>query len=369
MAMDDVQKLNLDGILTLIEGQLREYMNSEENYEKYKKLNVFMSKEQQFIKIKDKDPNALYIVVKFGAADVVFGQTVLPASIVALGPQNTLEIVQSLFFEYVQKYNQTRVLDNTIQQFYDSPEVLENFNSVYEGYRNTISMSAAFVIGTNSNEYTVYYYKAGDDGNFYANKVPVISTSFAYVANPDTQAFYNSRDFTRSEMGFGGVTVGFSTFIFNNNDLINDVLDVFGTKGDGKTYILADNTSKVQLSLSNPSDTAIKTALGELKNEDNSAKYPASMWNNLSVIVTNNDTLWRYEGTEAGGSWVEKEVLAWLPATSVYPMEGSPVNQRYRLGIVFRDDKHVRIGNFKLTNMTSSQELEQIPVIAVAFVE
>ena len=38
MAMDDVQKLNLDGILTLIEGQLREYMNSEENYEKYKKL-------------------------------------------------------------------------------------------------------------------------------------------------------------------------------------------------------------------------------------------------------------------------------------------------------------------------------------------
>lgn len=369
MAMDDIQKLNLDDILTLIQGQLLEYMNSEENYEKYKKLNVFMSKEQQFIKIKDKDPNALYIVVKFGAADVVFGQTVLPASIVALGPQNTLEIVQSLFFEYVQKYNQTRVLDNTIQQFYDSPEVLENFNSVYEGYRNTISMSAAFVIGTNSNEYTVYYYKAGDDGNFYANKVPAISTSFAYVANPDTQAFYNSRDFTRSEMGFGGVTVGFSTFVLKDNDLINDVLDVFGTKGDGKTYILADSTSKVQLSLQNPSDTAIKTALGELKNEDNSAKYPASMWNNLSVIVTNNDTLWRYEGTEAGGSWTEKEVLAWLPATSVYPMEGSPVNQRYRLGIVFRDDKHVRIGNFKLTNMTSSQELEQIPVIAVAFVE
>ena len=144
---------------------------------------------------------------------------------------------------------------------------------------------------------------------------------------------------------------------------------MFGTKGDGKTYILADGTSKVQLSLSEPSDTAIKTALSELKNEDNSAKYPSSMWNNLSVIVTNNDTLWRYEGTETDGSWAEKEVLAWLPATSTYPMKSSPVNQRYRLGIVFRDDKHVRIGNFKLTNMTSSQELEQIPVITVAFVE
>ena len=31
MAMDDVQKLNLDDILTLIQGQLLEYMNSEEN--------------------------------------------------------------------------------------------------------------------------------------------------------------------------------------------------------------------------------------------------------------------------------------------------------------------------------------------------
>ena len=37
MAMDDIQKLNLDDILTLIQGQLLEYMNSEENYEKYKK--------------------------------------------------------------------------------------------------------------------------------------------------------------------------------------------------------------------------------------------------------------------------------------------------------------------------------------------
>ena len=32
MAMDDIQKLNLDDILTLIQGQLLEYMNSEENY-------------------------------------------------------------------------------------------------------------------------------------------------------------------------------------------------------------------------------------------------------------------------------------------------------------------------------------------------
>ena len=35
MAMDDVQKLNLDDILTLIQGQFLEYMNSEENYGKY----------------------------------------------------------------------------------------------------------------------------------------------------------------------------------------------------------------------------------------------------------------------------------------------------------------------------------------------
>lgn len=377
MATDDVQKLNLDDILTLIQGQLLEYMNSEENYETYKNLKIYLSKEQQFIKLKDKDPNALYIVVRFGAADVIFGQTVLPASIIALGPQNKLDIVQSLFFEYVQKYNQARALNDTVQQFYDSPEILENFNQLYEGYRNTLSMSAAFVIGTNANNYTVYYYY-NENGHTYADEVPIISTSFAYVANPDTQAFYNSNDFTKSVIGFGGVTVGFSTFVLSDNRLINDILDVFGCVDGSKNapyvYLLGDYTSKFQLDKGiYPTDTAIRETLKAQKNEKGEALYPESMWDNLSVIAQKGDTLWRYEDK----IWVEKNQLKKVPTLSKYPETNqdakknveSPVDKTFRLGIQFRDGKHARMGNYKLVNMTSSQELEQIPTIAVAFVE
>ena len=381
MATDDVQKLNLDDILTLIQGQLLEYMNSEENYETYKNLKIYLSKEQQFIKLKDKDPNALYIVVRFGAADVIFGQTVLPANIIALGPQNTLDIVQSLFFEYAQKYNQSRVLNDTVQQFYDSPEILENFNQLYEGYRNTLSMSAAFVIGTNANNYTVYYYYT-ENGHTYADEVPIISTSFAYVANPDTQAFYNSNDFTKSVIGFGGVTVGFSTFVLSDNRLINDILDVFGCVDGSENapyvYLLGDYTSKFQLDEDiTPSDAIIKEILPKqkVKDQDGNEKelYPESMWDNLSVIAPKDDTLWRYEDE----IWVEKNQLKKIPALSKYPETNqdaetngkSPVDKTFRLGIQFRDGKHARMGNYKLVNMTSSQELEQIPTIAVAFVE
>jgi len=377
MATDDVQKLNLDDILTLIQGQLLEYMNSEENYETYKNLKIYLSKEQQFIKLKDKDPNALYIVVRFGAADVIFGQTVLPASIIALGPQNKLDIVQSLFFEYVQKYNQARALNDTVQQFYDSPEILENFNQLYEGYRNTLSMSAAFVIGTNANNYTVYYYY-NENGHTYADEVPIISTSFAYVANPDTQAFYNSNDFTKSVIGFGGVTVGFSTFVLSDNRLINDILDVFGCVDGSENapyvYLLGDYTSKFQLDKGiYPTDTAIRETLKAQKNEKGEALYPESMWDNLSVIAQKDDTLWRYEDK----IWVEKNQLKKVPTLSKYPETNqdakknveSPVDKTFRLGIKFRDGKHARMGNYKLVNMTSSQELEQIPTIAVAFVE
>lgn len=377
MITDDVQKLNLDDILTLIQGQLLEYMNSDDNYETYKNLKVFLSKEQQFIKLKDKDPNALYIVVRFGAADVIFGQTVLPASIIALGPQNKLDIVQSLFFEYVQKYNQSRALNDTVQQFYDSPEILENFNQLYEGYRNTLSMSAAFVIGTNANNYTVYYYY-NENGHTYADEVPIISTSFAYVANPDTQAFYNSNDFTKSVIGFGGVTVGFSTFVLSDNRLINDILDVFGCVDGSENapyvYLLGDYTSKFQLDKGiYPTDTDIRETLKAQKNEKGEALYPESMWDNLSVIAQIDDTLWRYEDK----IWVEKNQLKKVPTLSKYPETNqdakknveSPVDKTFRLGIQFRDGKHARMGNYKLVNMTSSQELEQIPTIAVAFVE
>lgn len=407
---NEIHELNYDEILTLIHGQLLEYMNAPGNYERFKDYKIIMSREQQFMKMKDKDPNAIYIVIKFGSADVVFGQTVLPVTIVALSEQDNIEAITGLLYEYAQTYNLKRVNDDTINQMYESPSVSSNFAPLYAGYRSTVVMSAAFVIGKNSNEYKVYYYytvqeRAGKDEDGkdlyreveYADEVPQMSASFAFVANPDTQAFYNSNDFTRSVIGFGGVTLGFTTFVLSDNRLINDVLDILGTvepiDEDSKTYILGDYTTKVQIDkATNGNDNIIEqklVSLGYLSKtiaqfdeelekaiaeKDNrkirliTAQKRAAKENmkNMSVIETSTDKLWRY----VDSAWVEKGTIEPVANSSNYiANNASTVNKTFKLGTVYRDGKHARIKNYKLTNATGTQEIGQIPVISLVFVE
>lgn len=388
MAENEVIELDFDEVLTLIQGQLYEYMYAPENHEKYKGYNLVLSKEQQFMKLKDKDPNALYIVVKFGAADVVFGQTVLPATITALTEQNRLDAAYSLLYGYAQKYNLVRVNNNTINQVYESPTISSNFNPVYEGFRSIVTMSASFVIGKNSNDYTVYYYYTErqfvgkEDGKniyedvTYADEVPQISASFAFVGNPDTQAFYNSHDFTRSEIGFGAVTVGFTTLVLSDNRLINDILDILGMVSpadDDWVCVLGDYTSKYTMEQPTNeegekiplTDSYIKERLEDLTDVNGDRVYPESMWDNLSVIGKPDCTLWRYQGKK----WVMREQLKEKPSVSYNSDTDGKVNKTFKLGTVFRDGKHARIKEYKLTNATSSQEIGQIPAISLAFVE
>lgn len=381
MAENEVIELDFDEVLTLIQGQLYEYMNAPENKEKYKGYNLVLSKEQQFMKLKDKDPNALYIVVKFGAADVVFGQTVLPATITALTEQNRLDATYSLLYEYAQKYNLHRVNNETINQVYESPTVSSNFNPIYEGFRSIVTMSAAFVIGKNSNDYTVYYYytekqfdgvKNGENTYkdvTYADEVPQISASFAFVGNPDTQAFYNSHDFTRSEIGFGAVTVGFTTLVLSDNRLINDILDILGTvspSDNDKVFVLGDYTNKYMLDKTiAPSDETIRAELEGLNYADGTSVYPQSTWSNLSVVAEKNGSLWRYQGKK----WAMVDQLKKKPSVSYNSDIDGKVNKTFKLGTVFRDDKHARVKEYKLTNATSAQEIGQIPAISLAFVE
>ena len=300
MAENEVIELDFDEILTLIQGQLYEYMNAPENNGKYNGYNLILSKEQQFMKLKDKDPNALYIVVKFGAADVVFGQTVLPATITALTEQNRLDATYSLLYEYAQKYNLHRANNETINQVYESPIVSSNFNPIYEGFRSIVTMSAAFVIGKNSNEYKVYYYYTDESGKESAEEVPQMSASFSFILNPDTQAFYNSNDFAKSVIGFGSVTIGFTTFVLSDCHLINDILDILGTVDETGGYLTADDGEEI----------------------------PASYTSNTTSM-----------------------------------------NKTFKLGVIYRDKKHARIKDYKLSNAVGSQEVGQIPTISLAFTE
>ena len=358
MATNPIQALDFDEILSLFQEQLVEHMNSDEYIDKYNGLKLVISKEQQFMKIKDKDPNAIYIVVQFGSADILFGQTVLPVTINALTEQNNIELAYDLFYEYSQKYNLVRVHDDTINQVYESPSMAGNFNELWSGFRGVVTMSAAYVIGKTSNEYKVYYYYKQDDIEF-VEEVPIISTTYAFVGSPDTQAFYNNNNFVKSEIGFGGMTIGFSAFILTDSKIMNDVLGIFGNIQLDEN----DNVVGKKAYMGKPSDNLVAIKFETDEERELTQDDFENIATDKIAIDTRNGNVWEYKGDE----WRINNTDT-MASESVNIAE-YPVNKTFKLGTIYKDGKHARIKNYKLTSASSVQEVGQLPMITLAFTE
>lgn len=378
---NNVQELNYEEILTLIQGQLMEHMNSEDYFAKYKGTKIILSKEQQFMKLKDKDPNAIYIVVRFGAADVMFRQTVLPVTIVVLTQQNKVDLAYDLMYEYSQRFNLVRANNDTVQQVYESPSMSGSFNEVYEGFRNVVTMTAAFVIGKNSNEYKVYYYYT-QDGVHLAEEVPMVSTTFSFVGSPDTQAFYNKKNFVESVVSFGAVSLGFTTFVLSDSKLINDVLDILGETNNAATSLVYDGGADLRVIDSDESNinTVINNTL-----EDDSLKDDFDV-KSIEILNKMNGNIWVFDKEvrqkNEDGSYVKDEngapvyMNTWKfdrtlkkRIVSDSNFDNSNVNKTFKLGVVYKDGKHARIKNYKLTQASGTQDVGQIPKITLAFTE
>lgn len=363
---NNVQELNYEEILTLIQGQLMEHMNSEEYFAKYKGTKIILSKEQQFIKQKDKDPNAIYIVVRFGAADVMFRQTVLPATIIVLTQQNKVDLAYDLMYEYSQRFTLVRANNDTIQQVYESPSMSGNFNEVYEGFRSVVTMTAAFVIGKNSNEYKVYYYYTQDGVNL-AEEIPMVSTTFSFVGSPDTQAFYNKKNFVESVVSFGAVSLGFTTFVLSDSKLINDVLDILGETKSATSSFIYDGTSDLRVIDSDESD--INTVINNTLTGDFDVK-------SVEILNKRNGNIWVFDKkikqtidgtTTQVNTWKYDRTLDSVVSDSNF--DNSNVNKTFKLGVVYKDGKHARIKDYKLTQASGTQDVGQIPKITLAFTE
>lgn len=212
-------------IVNLIRSELTTVM--EENYNLYKDYNVIIAVEQEFDKhakngLKDKN---IYIVLKFGAASINYGQTVLPVSFTVLSEQNKCDISFKLLTDFVNKYNLEINQDKTIRQVYESPSVSSNFNAVYEGYRSILTISAFFVISKNANFFD-FQYGIDDENVTTYYDIPVITSSFSGDFYPDTQPFYNASNFGTSAIKTGQLVVSFTTFLLDNIEVVNDALSV-----------------------------------------------------------------------------------------------------------------------------------------------
>ncbi|WP_281512133.1 hypothetical protein [Mammaliicoccus vitulinus] len=155
--VDDNLQINYDEMLQIIRNQLVEVM--EDSYYYFENYKVKVSLWQQYVKIQNKDPNAIYIVVKFLPASVYLGQTILPLTIEVMSEANKIDACLKLLTEYAQKFTLEQAGENNtiIQQTYDSPTITSNFNQVFAGLRSVMYMSGTFLLSKDANDFDIYY--------------------------------------------------------------------------------------------------------------------------------------------------------------------------------------------------------------------
>lgn len=270
-----MQDINYEEIVQLVRNNMASIM--EDPY--YDGYDIEVTSEMQFLNKKEAYKNRIYIVVKFLPATILFGQIVLSLTITALSEQNHLFVCQKLLSDYAHKFNLTFDGDN-IQQIYETPTVLLNFNEVYDGFRSVLSMDGTLVITTTINRFDFYYHYKGDNGEDIAEKLDLISSFFNFDNNIDSQAFYGTHDFANSIARIASFTCGFNIHLFTNCRLVNDCLKIVSLAGlDEKGEI--DKTNNID----NAFDLEIRfRAKEKYINEEDGKEYEKYIVNPIRTI-------------------------------------------------------------------------------------
>lgn len=140
--------IDYEAIVEKITGQLLACRNSDPIYEP---LQLKVENERQFAVEKEMTANTIYVVLHYGEASVNFGQVILPIDFKVISERNKIELVQSLLSLYVSTYNLKR--SGTMAQFYTTPVVDEALIEVKSGWRASISIAGAFLVGSSASDF------------------------------------------------------------------------------------------------------------------------------------------------------------------------------------------------------------------------
>lgn len=258
MDLSNLNKIEYDELLKIMQEQFLSIM--EDDYNFYRDFNIILSKEQEFVKPNDREPNSIYIVVKFIQPNFNFGQIVQPVVINALSEQNKIDACQRLLSEYAAKYHYSDIIElgnDLIKQTYTGPSVMSNFNEVGSGYRSLLYMTGTFLIGKNSNPITRIEWKnPTTDEN---ETIPFLTSNWGWSAQLDSQGFYSTKGRTTSETRVGTVVLGFTIYqtndefcekiislIFDDNESINPDFDFFLRFKNGSSKRITMKCSQVE---------------------------------------------------------------------------------------------------------------------------
>lgn len=215
-----MQNVKYNEIVDIIRNNMAAIMDEDSFYEGY---DIEVTSELQFVRKQEGYRNRIYIVVKFSPATIFFGQTVLSFTVTAISEHNHCYVCQKLLSDYAQKYN-LQFEGEDIQQIYETPSVSLNFNELYEGFAAVMTMGGTFVIATTINRFDFYYKRPGEGEDY--EKIDLISSSFNFENNIDSQAFYGTHDIADSIARIGSFSCSFAIYLFTNSKIINDCLKI-----------------------------------------------------------------------------------------------------------------------------------------------
>lgn len=212
--------INTKNILNIISNQIADIINDDEQHY-YDDLHISIKEEQMFVGSDDSEkPNTIYIVVSFLPASIDYGQTAIPITFRIISEQNNLERTRTLFNEYASRYNLIWNEEKTMQQTYEIPSVMSNFNEVYEGFRTVLTMPGAILLLENGNDCAVQYYPSlivsEKDGMIYLDKDKINITK-EKKPQINLDSFKNTINFHNKENGTNISVDDKSNFELNYN--------------------------------------------------------------------------------------------------------------------------------------------------------
>ena len=182
-------------------------------------FDIVVEDEQMFNKSEHKNPNCIYIVVHFGATGFNFGQAVINVTLDILSIQNELERTQSFLNRFVTEYN--RSSSEGITQVYLSPEVQNNFNEVYAGFRTQFVIQGTFVIAQTVIKLAklLYWQEGATEGE----EVDIISYNDTTTNSLNPEPLPNKKGRTKSYGSFQTLAFNIVTYPDGNKKLIQDL--------------------------------------------------------------------------------------------------------------------------------------------------
>lgn len=352
--VDSLELLKFKYVVDIIKEQMDAVRMTDPDF--YSNYNFDIENEQYFVPDEEREPNRIYIVIKFSPAQIDYGQDIMPFTIQAVSEQNGLIAAQRLLFDYAQTFNLRTLLKDgkTIYQNYTSPNVISNFEVIYDGFRSVLIMSGTILISSNINRITLKYY----DGDYalltfpeftsdsppsvvYLNHDYVYYNNKIYKWNGARYVEWDFEDRLRAEVGLHDESVNIDMF-----ELL-DESKIYVWDSDESKYIESDGDEIDILNFTDTFDASPNTQpYFETKNfTDSIIKYGTYSFNVTSFLVNNE---------------INNKVLRIMARKKA-------VNNNFYFKVKFDNGLNMPLLKYKLINATKQQNKGEMPTIVLAF--